>query len=78
MNLSLKWGTSGPILQKPGTCASCGLPFACELTLAGCWCSKVTLTDAARAEVRAKYEGCLCPACLKQYEAGELNRGIRL
>jgi hypothetical protein len=37
------------------------------LSLAGCWCSKVALTDAARAEMQAKYKGCLCSACLKQY-----------
>lgn len=67
MNVSMGWGPSGPVVKKPGTCESCGQPFACELSLSGCWCSKVRLTDAARAEIRSKYVGCLCPACLKQY-----------
>ena len=67
MRLSVKW-QSGPVLQKPGLCASCGQPFACELSLAGCWCSGVTLTDNDRAQLRASYEGCLCPACLTQFQ----------
>jgi hypothetical protein len=71
MNVSMEWGLSGPVIKKSGTCESCGQPFACELSLSGCWCSKVRLTDAARAEVRSKYVGCLCPACLKYYASVE-------
>jgi hypothetical protein len=71
MNVSLGWGSSGPVIKKPGTCESCGQPFACELSLSGCWCSAVTLTEAARADIRAKYGGCLCRACLKQYERAD-------
>jgi hypothetical protein len=40
------------------------------LSLSGCWCRKVELTDAARAEMRAKYTSCLCRECLKQYSQG--------
>jgi Cysteine-rich CWC len=67
VKVAVHWGRSGPIVERPGTCESCGQPFACELSLAGCWCSKIELTDAARAEMRSKYKNCLCPACLKQY-----------
>ena len=63
------------MVKKPGTCESCGQLFACELSLSGCWCSQVTLTDVARAQIRAKYNGCLCPACLKHYE---IVRSVRL
>ena len=74
MTFTLAWTRSGPTIKRPGTCESCGQPFACELSLAGCWCSKVALTDAARAEMRTKYKGCLCLACLKQYsEAGSAH-----
>ena len=69
MPVTMKWGSAGPVITKPGICESCGEPFGCELSLAGCWCSAVRLTEAARAEIRAKYRGCLCPACLKQYES---------
>ena len=71
MRISLTW-QSGPVLRKPGLCASCQQPFACELTLGGCWCSAVELTDADRAELKANYQGCLCPACLRQFEAAHL------
>ena len=67
VKLALTWSRSGPTVKRPGTCESCGQPFACELSLAGCWCSKVALTDAARAELRAKYSNCLCRRCLNQY-----------
>jgi hypothetical protein len=49
------------------TCEVCGEPFACELSVSGCWCSRIQLAEAARAEMRAKYKNCLCPACLKRY-----------
>jgi hypothetical protein len=32
----------------------------------------VQLTDADRAELKANYQGCLCPACLTQFEAAHL------
>ena len=55
MAFTLAWSRSGPTIKRPGTCESCGQPFACELSLAGCWCSKVDLTDGARVEMRTKY-----------------------
>ena len=67
MKWSLDW-RSGPTVQRPVTCESCGQKFACELSLSGCWCSKVDISEATRAELRAKYKACLCPACLRQYE----------
>jgi len=67
VKLALTWSRSGPTVKRPGTCESCGHPFACELSLAGCWCSKIALTAGARADMRAKYADCLCPACMKKY-----------
>jgi hypothetical protein len=67
MTWSLSWGSAGPTVERHATCESCGGPFACELSLAGCWCGKVDLTSAARAQLRAKFQNCLCPTCLKGY-----------
>jgi Cysteine-rich CWC len=72
VKLALTWSRFGPTVKRPATCESCGQPFACELSLAGCWCSKVALTDATRAEMRAKHANCLCPACLEHYS----QRGV--
>ena len=46
------------------TCPGCGQRFACGASLRGCWCAEIKLTDAARAQLRARYSGCLCRACL--------------
>jgi hypothetical protein len=46
-------------------CEACGADFACGASLAGCWCTEVKLTDEARAELKSKYERCLCRNCLE-------------
>jgi hypothetical protein len=48
------------------TCPACGEHFACGASLRGCWCREVKLTDAARAELKQLYTGCLCRACLER------------
>jgi hypothetical protein len=56
------------------TCEACGGKFMCGATLAGCWCSEVKISEAARAELKQKYKGCVCRACLEKFterEAGE-------
>ena len=40
--------------------------FQCGVSLAGCWCSEIDLSDEARAEMRARYRGCLCLQCLER------------
>jgi hypothetical protein len=71
VKLTLQWGRKGPVVTRPSTCEACGAPFACELSLSGCWCSKVAISDAARIELRTRYRNCLCPACLNQH--GEVS-----
>ena len=47
-------------------CPRCGGSFACGA--AGpvpCACTTVTLSAAALAQLRASFQGCLCPACLR-------------
>ncbi len=48
------------------TCPACGQRFACGASLRGCWCAEVKLTHAARAELCARYSGCLCRPCLER------------
>jgi hypothetical protein len=57
---------------RPKVCAACGAEFSCgALSAAGCWCAGLKLSDATRAELGAKYEGCLCRDCLAAYAARE-------
>lgn len=60
-----------PVLRKTQTCPACGESFACELSLAkGCWCTEVKLSEETRQQLRERYSGCLCRACLEQAELG--------
>lgn len=60
-----------PVLHKSQICPACGESFACELSLAkGCWCTEVKLNDETRQQLRERYSGCLCRACLEQAELG--------
>ena len=47
-------------------CESCGAEFGCGAKLDGCWCTELTLTESAAAEIRAKFNDCLCPKCLEK------------
>jgi hypothetical protein len=60
--------------QAAETCEACGAVFSCGAKLAGCWCSEVRLTDALRAELRERYEHCLCRACLERFAEEDSNR----
>lgn len=51
----------------------CGNTFGCGATLGGCWCAEINLSDAARVELRARYQGCLCPICLEGFANSEKN-----
>ena len=62
-----------PSSREPSACESCGAEFACGATLAGCWCGEVKLSDETRAELRARFRGCLCRACLERFEAGGIS-----
>jgi ribosomal protein L34E len=55
------------------TCPACGQGFACGMSLRGCWCSEIQLADVVRAELKRRYTGCLCRACLERV-AEKANR----
>jgi len=52
--------------KEPSVCESCGEEFSCGATLKGCWCMNVDLTDETRADLKTKFERCLCRACLEK------------
>ncbi|MBD0369530.1 MAG: cysteine-rich CWC family protein [Pyrinomonadaceae bacterium] len=71
-------------LSQPGStgtscaqsvCEACGETFGCGASLSGCWCVEVKLTDAVRARLRERYEGCLCRGCLERAADGEDAQG---
>lgn len=55
-----------PGMRAPQVCEGCGQEFHCGASVWGCWCAEMKLSDAARAELRAKYRECLCRACLEK------------
>ena len=57
--------------REPSACESCGGEFVCGSRLAGCWCSEIKLSAETRAELRARFRGCLCRACLERFAADE-------
>ncbi len=52
-------------ISKPTICESCGSEFGCGAAIAGCWCTRMKLSDETRAGLSIKFESCLCPNCLK-------------
>ena len=64
-----------PQFVAPTVCEACGREFTCGAELSGCWCEEIKLSDAARAELRARYERCLCRACLENYAEGLTSDG---
>lgn len=55
--------------RPPRACEACGQPFVCGASLKGCWCFQVKLSAEVRAQLRARYKDCLCPACLQQAQS---------
>ena len=58
-----------PRWRNPSICEACGESFTCGVTLAGCWCAEIKLSESVRAELRTRYQRCLCRACLERFEA---------
>lgn len=46
-------------------CEACGEQFGCGADVGRCWCDQVDLDAAALARLRASFDRCLCPGCLR-------------
>ena len=64
-----------PQYREPAVCEACGELFTCGATLSGCWCQEIKLSETVRAELRARYDRCLCRACLENFAKGERKDG---
>ena len=53
-----------PYEQK--ACPRCGKNFVCSAS-AKCWCFEIDLPTDTLEMIQAKWDGCLCPECLKSY-----------
>lgn len=53
-----------PFEQKK--CPRCGNTFTCS-TSAKCWCFEVDVTSETMEMIQDKFQGCLCPDCLKSF-----------
>jgi hypothetical protein len=51
---------------EPSVCESCGQSFTCGAATGACWCAELKLSESVRAELRTRYERCLCRACLEK------------
>jgi hypothetical protein len=60
--------------QKNALCPRCGKAFHCGALDAVCECAQEQLTDALRAELQHRYEGCLCVTCLRALRAEHESR----
>lgn len=47
-------------------CPRCGGGFACGAATGHCDCFELQLSAALRAELAARFDGCLCLACLRE------------
>jgi hypothetical protein len=63
---------SNALLNRSSTCAACGNEFSCGVSLRGCWCSEIKLSEATRADLSSRFRGCLCRTCLEQLAEREV------
>jgi hypothetical protein len=54
------------------SCSKCGVAFSCQNETRGCWCESIHLSKEVLAELKEDYDNCLCPQCLKAFEAIEI------
>lgn len=65
-------GAPGFVSEKyktPSVCESCGDEFVCGASLRGCWCMEIELSDEARADLKTRFDKCLCRDCLEKTAA---------
>jgi hypothetical protein len=55
-------------------CEKCGAKFDCHAPWGPCWCDDVKLKTETLATLRAQYNDCLCPTCLKATAAAQSTK----
>lgn len=58
----------GPVVK---TCEHCQQTFSCGGYQ--CWCGSVGITEEQMDWIAARYQDCLCPACLQRVAHGTLG-----
>ena len=59
---------------EASVCGACSESFECGARAGSCWCSEISLSEPLRAELRERFKGCLCRACLEKFsEAGSVE-----
>jgi N-carbamoylputrescine amidase len=56
----------------PSTCEACGASFGCGAGTGSCWCREQDVPTEVLAELRDRFESCLCERCLALAAAGEV------
>jgi len=51
-------------------CQKCGASFRCEGE-GDCWCEQLQIHRVQMLEILELYTDCICPRCMKEYEARE-------
>ncbi len=68
-------GINLPQFRAPSVCEACGAAFICGANDFSCWCQEIKLSEETLMNLRARYRGCLCRACLENYAKGEKKDG---
>jgi hypothetical protein len=74
MKLKITPGFISPKHREASVCESCGEGFVCGVSLKGCWCVEVELSEKARQNLKTKFRNCLCRNCLEKYTAEEVEK----
>lgn len=64
--------SQGPMLDV--SCPRCGGGFECGVQAGHCACFGIRLNERLRAELAARYSGCLCMPCLRELIEADLRR----
>lgn len=61
-------------IPEQKVCESCGEAFGCGAKLDGCWCVDVGIPTEMAANLKAKFNDCLCPKCLASMAETNKNK----
>jgi len=53
-----------PEYKDSSVCESCGDEFTCGVSIRGCWCTEISVSEDVRRELKKQFKKCLCRNCL--------------